>query len=76
MKVKTSITLSENLLEAINKKSGKYKSRSDFIENALWIYLTNLIREEQNNRDHEIINDNSERLNKEATEVLEYQVFL
>ena len=32
MKVKTSITLSEELLKAIDQFSGQYKNRSDFLE--------------------------------------------
>ncbi|MGB6064106.1 MAG: ribbon-helix-helix domain-containing protein [Desulfomonilaceae bacterium] len=74
MKVKTSITLSEELLDAIDKRSGRFKNRSDFIEAATRAYIANIIRDEQNARDLAIINREAIRLNKEATDVLAYQV--
>ena len=74
MKVKTSLTLSEELISAIDKKSTGHKSRSDFIESALWTYLNFLIRQEKNKLDLKIINKNSDTLNKEAQDVLDYQV--
>ena len=74
MKIKTSLTLSEELISVIDKKSRGHKSRSDFIENALWTYLNYLIRQEKNKLDLKIINKNSDYLNKEAQKVLEYQV--
>jgi metal-responsive CopG/Arc/MetJ family transcriptional regulator len=75
MKVKTSITLSEDVLKAVDKRTKQQKkTRSDFIEAALRAFIRQLIREEQNARDLEIINRNADALNKEAAEVLEYQV--
>ena len=74
MKIKTSLTLSEELISVIDKKSTGHKSRSDFIENALWTYLNYLIRQEKNKRDLRIINENSDFLNREAQDVLDYQV--
>ncbi|HLG22817.1 MAG TPA: ribbon-helix-helix domain-containing protein [Candidatus Manganitrophaceae bacterium] len=74
MKVKTSITLSEDLLDAIDKRSGQFKNRSDFIEAAIRAYIEQMLREEQNARDLAIINREADRLNKEALDVLAYQV--
>ena len=74
MKIKTSLTLSEELISVIDKKSRGHKSRSDFIEKALWTYLNYIIRQEKNKLDLKIINKNSDYLNKEAQSVLEYQV--
>jgi metal-responsive CopG/Arc/MetJ family transcriptional regulator len=74
MKVKTSITLSEDLLDAIDKRSGQFKNRSDFIETAMRVYIEQIIREEQNARDLDIINRQADRLNQEAIDVLAYQV--
>ncbi len=74
MKIKTSVTLSEELLNAIDEKSGQNKSRSDFIEKALWIYIEKYLKEAQDRCDLEIINNNSDRLNGEANDVLDYQV--
>jgi len=75
MKVKTSITLSEELLKTVDSRSKQQKrTRSDFIELAVRAFIQQLIREEQNARDLEIINRHADALNKEAAEVLEYQV--
>jgi len=74
MKVKTSITLSEDLLEAIDQLSTQFKNRSEFIESALRAYVAKMIRDEQNAKDLAIINERVERLNKEAADVLNYQV--
>ncbi|MGB7291641.1 MAG: ribbon-helix-helix domain-containing protein [Thermodesulfobacteriota bacterium] len=74
MKVKTSITLSEDIIEAIDQWSTRFKNRSEFIESALRAYMAKLIRDEQNAKDLAIINERVERLNKEAADVLNYQV--
>ncbi len=74
MKVKTSITLSEDLLEAIDQWSTQFKNRSEFIESALRAYIGKMIRDEQNAKDLAIINERVQRLNKEAADVLNYQV--
>lgn len=74
MKVKTSITLSDELLKAIDRYGKAYKNRSDFIEAAIWAFVTQIIRDQQNARDIEIINRHADRLNAEAQDVLAYQV--
>jgi metal-responsive CopG/Arc/MetJ family transcriptional regulator len=74
MKVKTSITLSRDVLDAVDARAGRGRSRSDFIESALRIFLDQAIREERNARDVEILNRRAERLNREAADVLTYQV--
>jgi metal-responsive CopG/Arc/MetJ family transcriptional regulator len=77
MKVKTSITLSEEVLRAVDKRAKQYKkTRSDFIEAAVRAFIGQLIRNEQDARDLEIINRRADYLNREASEVLEYQVLL
>ena len=76
MKVKTSVTLSEDLLEAIDQRSGQCKDRSDFIEAALRAFITQMARDEQNARDLAIINRRANYLNQEAADVLAYQVRL
>ena len=70
MRVKTSITISEDLLKQIDRASG---NRSDFLERAAWRMLAELERARRNSRDAFILNKNSERLNKEALEVLKFQ---
>ncbi len=74
MKVKTSVTLSEDLIETIDKQSGPRKNRSEFIEKALRSYISQIIRDQKNARDLEIINRHADQLNDEATDVLSYQV--
>jgi metal-responsive CopG/Arc/MetJ family transcriptional regulator len=74
MKRKTSITLSEDVLEAIDQRSGDAKNRSDFIETAIRSYIAKLIRDEQNMKDLDIINRHADRLNIEAADVLAFQV--
>jgi metal-responsive CopG/Arc/MetJ family transcriptional regulator len=76
MKVKTSITLSEDLMAIIEDKAKQYKSRSDFIEYALRNYIKLLVRNQQSERDGKIINKQVEHLNREAEDVLTYQVFM
>jgi len=75
MKVKTSITLSEELLKVVDKRAKQYKkNRSDFIEAAVLAFIGKLIRDEQNARDLEILNRRADYLNQEAAEVLAYQI--
>ncbi len=76
MKVKTSVTLSNELIEAIDRYGQPYKNRSHFIEAAAWAFVKQIIRDQQNARDLEIINRNADRLNAEALDVLDYQVHL
>ena len=74
MKVKTSITLSEDLLEAIDQRSARFENRSDFIESAIRAFIAQMVQEEQNAKDLAIINLLAKRLNQEAADVLTYQV--
>jgi metal-responsive CopG/Arc/MetJ family transcriptional regulator len=73
MKMKTSITLSDDLVESIDRQRGTRESRSEFIEGALRSYIAQQIRAEQNARDLELLNRNAADLNREAADVLEYQ---
>ncbi len=73
MKIKTSITLSEDILKIIDERLTAYKNRSNFIECALREYIYKLKKNEQNARDLAIINKEANRLNKEALHVLSYQ---
>lgn len=74
MKVKTSITLSGEVLQAIDRHHSEFKSRSEFLEVAARRYLSRLARTKAERRDLEIINRNAETLNEEAGDVLGYQV--
>jgi metal-responsive CopG/Arc/MetJ family transcriptional regulator len=70
VRVKTSITLPEELLETIDRTD---PNRSAFIERASRAYLARLEKAKREARDMQIINANADRLNKEAMDVLEYQ---
>lgn len=74
MKIKTSITLSEDLLETVDLMAASYKNRSEFIEIALRKAIAQMMRDEQDARDMEIINQHLDELNTEAEDVLGYQV--
>lgn len=76
MKVKTSITLSDDVLTAIDRNIGEYKSRSDFIENAAKHFLSQRARMDSDRKDREILDRRAEALNKEAEDVLDFQVAL
>jgi len=75
VRVKISITLSADLLEAIDRLARPKRSRSGFIENALTSFISNIERDRNNGRDLEIINRRARRLNREASDTLEYQSF-
>ncbi|MBZ5594239.1 MAG: ribbon-helix-helix domain-containing protein [Acidobacteriia bacterium] len=70
MRVKTSITLPEELLKSIDRTD---PNRSAFIERASRAYLARLEKAKREAKDIEIINANADRLNEEAMDVLEYQ---
>ena len=74
MKIKTSITLAEDLLKVIDERSGPHKNRSEFIEKAVRAYVAQVMRDRQNARDLDIINREADLLNREAEDVLTYQV--
>jgi metal-responsive CopG/Arc/MetJ family transcriptional regulator len=76
MKTKTSITLSEDLVREMDKLLGPYGNRSAFVEQALRTFLTAKAQQIRNAKDLEILNRSANRLNKEAQDVLSYQVEL
>ncbi len=73
MKVKTSLTLSDELIQAIDQYGATYENRSAFIEAAVWAFIRQLRHSRENACDIEIIDQNAERLNAEALDVLAYQ---
>jgi metal-responsive CopG/Arc/MetJ family transcriptional regulator len=72
MKIKTSITLSEELVKAIDQR---HSNRSEFIEKGMRAYLRQLKREERDAHDLEILNKYADELNREALETLEYSAY-
>jgi metal-responsive CopG/Arc/MetJ family transcriptional regulator len=73
MKEKTSITLSGDVLTAIDRLAGSKQSRSAFIERVLREFLRQRARAAVQARDLERINAAAQRLNAEAADVMEYQ---
>ncbi len=73
MKEKTSITLSKDVLSQIDRATGRGQSRSAFIEAVLSKHLRDRARAERAARDLAIINQNAERLNRDAEDGLDDQ---
>ena len=74
MKTKTSVTLSQDLLELIDQNAQGEKNRSAFIETAVRAYLMVIKRHKRDQEDLLLINRLAERLNSEANDVLNFQV--
>ena len=74
MKVKTSVAISEEVLAAIDEIAGRPGNRSRVVERALVEFVQRRQRLAREARDLEIIDDNADELNREAEDVLAYQV--
>ena len=73
MKVKTSITITGDLLEALDREAGSHRNRSEFIEAAVRAFILQRRRANQNAKDAQLINRRADVLNREAADVLGYQ---
>jgi metal-responsive CopG/Arc/MetJ family transcriptional regulator len=73
MKVKTSLTLSEDLIDQLDRLSGPGASRSAFIERILRDFIQNKQRAEREAREIAKINRSASRLNAEMEDVLSFQ---
>ena len=73
MKVKTSVTLSAELLEALAADAGTV-SRSALIERATWEYLNSRHRTDRDMAELRRINAASASLNSEALDAIGYQI--
>ncbi len=76
MKVKTSVTLSEDLVREMDDVSSQYGNRSALVEQAVRDFLAAAAKHRRDAQDLEILNRQADILNKEAEEVLSYQVDL
>ena len=74
MKVKTHITISDNLLKEIDELNDHARNRSILIEEAIKAYLALKRRLTRDQRDLELINRSAPELNRETEDVLSYQV--
>ena len=73
MKIKTSVTLSEEIVYRLDRLVGPGGNRSAVLERALDAYLTEQERRQRDARDLEILDRDTKKLNKEAQDVLGYQ---
>jgi len=74
MKVKPSISLSQDILTLIDQHADGERNRSAFIELAVRTYLEMIKRKRRDQDDLQTINRLSAKLNREAGDVLGYQV--
>ena len=74
MKVKTSVTLEQGVVAAVEKAAQDGESRSQVIERLLRESLATRGRAAIDERDRDIIDAHADELNDEAADVLAYQV--
>jgi metal-responsive CopG/Arc/MetJ family transcriptional regulator len=72
MKTKTSVTLSKEIVAAIDKLAGR-RGRSAVVELALRSFLTERARAAASARDLALLNRHAKELNAEAVDVLAFQ---
>jgi metal-responsive CopG/Arc/MetJ family transcriptional regulator len=70
MKEKTSVTLSSEVLHAIDRLAGNNRSRSAFIEDLVRQHLQAQVKAERRARDLAILNQYADEMNKDADESL------
>jgi metal-responsive CopG/Arc/MetJ family transcriptional regulator len=76
MRVKTSVTIDERVLRAIDRAAGAGRSRSRILEEAARDYLARQARVARDTRDRELIDEVADDLNAEMEDVLSYQADL
>lgn len=74
--MKSTITISDELVNAVDQIIGEKANIENLIEVLLRKYIEEEKRKQQDLRDLQILNDNSDYLNSEAEDVLSYQVSL
>jgi metal-responsive CopG/Arc/MetJ family transcriptional regulator len=75
MKVKTSVTLSEDLLRAVDELAAS-SSRSEVIEHAVRDFLAARARAARDARDLEIMNARADAYNAETADLMTYQSWI
>jgi metal-responsive CopG/Arc/MetJ family transcriptional regulator len=73
MRIKTSVTIDERVLKALDKATTRSRSRSRLIEDAARDFLARRARATRDARDLAILNESATDLNKEMADVLDYQ---
>lgn len=75
MKIKTSITLSQDILREIDARiQAEQRSRSEFIEEAVRAFLAHADRAALQAREAALLRKHAAALNAEMADVLEYQI--
>ena len=72
MKVKTSISLSSELIAELQRHTSD-GARSEFIEKAVWSYFRQISDERRDKRDRDVLDEESPFLNNEALDALSFQ---
>lgn len=70
---KTSITLAQDTLRAIDEIAGSRSNRSRIIERAVLAYVEQERRRIRDERDRKILDDRAEELNREFADFLDLQ---
>ena len=76
MKLKTSVTLSEDLVKRVDRIARKGEPRSQVLERLLREALAARARDEAHQRDRNLLNQHADALNAEVEDLLGYQVDL
>ena len=71
-KVKTSVSLSEGLLQAVDALAGK-ASRSAWIERSVRASVQRALRRQRDENEVRLLNEHSDSLNRESADALAYQ---
>lgn len=74
MRLKTSITLEQETVAALDREAGDATNRSRLIEQAIVEFLDRRRRATRDARDQHLINRKAAELNEEMADVLEYQM--
>jgi metal-responsive CopG/Arc/MetJ family transcriptional regulator len=73
MKVKTSLTLSDDLLKELGRMAGPNLSRSSFIERILRDFVEQRARQKRLAEEVAAINEHADKLNSEMSDALSFQ---
>jgi len=73
MKMKTSVTLSAELVEELDGMTDENANRSQMIEKAVAEFIEREHRQLRNERDLKILNRSADELNQEIDDILTYQ---
>ena len=76
MKIKTSVTLSREVLSAVDRLAGRNGNRSALIERAIVEYVARRAMAARDKKDRDLLDRHADALNRETSEVLDFQADL